>query len=345
MSMHRTVVGLLALVLFLPALWAFDEKDKPATPAEQYQALLKEYERAQQDYSKSWAEAKTPAEQNKVVQEKSPKVDKYTGRFLELAKKNPKDPVALDALVWVVRHGNSVLKDAAEAAEILVRDYVQDRRIDTVCQVVTYVSLPEVEKLLRAVLEKNPSHDVQGVACLALANRFRREALSAERDKNTAEAEKANRMADQLSERLAKDYADVGYLRTLVLSPNSSASPRAIRAFLEKTTDREAKGVGAYALALRLKKDAEQAAQKKRTAEVEQLNKEIEALLDQVVKEYADVAFGKLGDMAKGELNEIRHLAVGKQALDIEGEDIDGKRLKLSDYRGKVVLLDFWGNW
>jgi hypothetical protein len=36
---------------------------------------------------------------------------------------------------------------------------------------------------------------------------------------------------------------------------------------------------------------------------------------------------------------------VGQLAKEIEGEDIDGKRFKLSDYRGKVVLLDFWGNW
>ena len=38
-------------------------------------------------------------------------------------------------------------------------------------------------------------------------------------------------------------------------------------------------------------------------------------------------------------------LAVGKPAPEIEGEDIDGMAFKLSDYRGKVVLLDFWGNW
>ena len=35
---------------------------------------------------------------------------------------------------------------------------------------------------------------------------------------------------------------------------------------------------------------------------------------------------------------------VGKQAPDIEGEDQDGKHFKLSDYRGKVVLLYFWND-
>ena len=36
---------------------------------------------------------------------------------------------------------------------------------------------------------------------------------------------------------------------------------------------------------------------------------------------------------------------VGDTAQEIDGDDIDGKDFKLSDYRGKVVLLDFWGNW
>jgi len=38
-------------------------------------------------------------------------------------------------------------------------------------------------------------------------------------------------------------------------------------------------------------------------------------------------------------------LAVGKVAPEIDGEDVDGVTFKLSDYRGKVVLLDFWGHW
>jgi hypothetical protein len=37
-------------------------------------------------------------------------------------------------------------------------------------------------------------------------------------------------------------------------------------------------------------------------------------------------------------------LPVGSAGPEIEGEDLDGKAFKLSDYRGKVVLLDFWSS-
>ncbi len=38
-------------------------------------------------------------------------------------------------------------------------------------------------------------------------------------------------------------------------------------------------------------------------------------------------------------------LEPGKPAPEITGEDLDGVPMKLSDFRGKVVVLDFWGNW
>ena len=45
------------------------------------------------------------------------------------------------------------------------------------------------------------------------------------------------------------------------------------------------------------------------------------------------------------ELKAFRTLRVGKEAPEISGKDLDGNDFKLSDYRGKIVLLDFWGNW
>jgi len=44
----------------------------------------------------------------------------------------------------------------------------------------------------------------------------------------------------------------------------------------------------------------------------------------------------------KTELYELRFLSIGKIIPEIEGDDQDGKHFKLSDYRGKVVLLYFW---
>jgi hypothetical protein len=56
--------------------------------------------------------------------------------------------------------------------------------------------------------------------------------------------------------------------------------------------------------------------------------------------DYADTAAARL---ARGE-PEIG-LAIGKQAPDFTAQDADGVSFKLSDYRGKVVVLDFWGFW
>lgn len=36
---------------------------------------------------------------------------------------------------------------------------------------------------------------------------------------------------------------------------------------------------------------------------------------------------------------------VGKSAMIFEGTDVDGKQVRLADYKGKVVLIDFWASW
>ena len=51
------------------------------------------------------------------------------------------------------------------------------------------------------------------------------------------------------------------------------------------------------------------------------------------------------GEVATHGLYELKNLNVGDVAPEISGEDLDGVAFNLSDYRGKVVLLDFWGHW
>jgi peroxiredoxin len=52
-----------------------------------------------------------------------------------------------------------------------------------------------------------------------------------------------------------------------------------------------------------------------------------------------------LGQEAANRLDVMVNLAVGMPAPEIEGVDMDGKPLRLSDYKGKVVVLVFWGAW
>ena len=44
-------------------------------------------------------------------------------------------------------------------------------------------------------------------------------------------------------------------------------------------------------------------------------------------------------------LNQIKNICTGCNALDFMKNDINGNKVKLSDLRGKWVLLDFWASW
>ncbi len=79
----------------------------------------------------------------------------------------------------------------------------------------------------------------------------------------------------------------------------------------------------------------------------EEMMRQAEQELERLVKEYATVQVGRfsMAEYARYQLDEIRYLSVGSLARDIVGEDLKGQPLRLSDFRGKVVVLDFWGDW
>ena len=93
-----------------------------------------------------------------------------------------------------------------------------------------------------------------------------------------------------------------------------------------------------------------------RTADQAALRAESEALLERVINEFGGIPLAPkwakvkpdgrtLADSARSKLEAMRSLAVGRVAPEIERQDIDGKPMKLSEYRGKVVVLCFWGTW
>lgn len=70
--------------------------------------------------------------------------------------------------------------------------------------------------------------------------------------------------------------------------------------------------------------------------------KAAKAMLDKLMQTYPNSTPAK---SAKADIFELENLSVGCTAPDFEAEDENGVKFKLSDYRGKVVVLDFWGFW
>lgn len=288
--MQRMIGGILVMTLTAAAVAALgNSQDNPPSPAEQYKTLLKEYDRAS-----SSGKVLTDAERMAFVGQVYKQRNLLALKFVELAEKNPNDPIALDALMQAVRQVNTTWpvelvgedKARGKAFEILLRDHIRSDKLVPLCQSVSYGYCREYETFLRAVLEKNPHKDVQAAACLSLAHFL------------NGRLQRLDLCKDQPE--LAKEFAGL---------------------------------FGKEYLAKLQKQDREQAIQ------------EVEAVFEQAAEKFGSVKLpggDTVAERAKAELFEIRNLSVGKVAPDIEGEDQDGKRFKLSEYRGKVVLLDFW---
>jgi hypothetical protein len=163
------------------------------------------------------------------------------------------------------------------------------------------------------------------------------------------------------SEKLGPACGDVARSRSL-------AAEKLLRALLEKSPHAEVKAQACYSLALLLDSEAIVVDQLRAAPDLaprvlqyygkdygkhlasltpDALATQREQVYETMLKSFPDVAAQDttLGKVAEKALFAIRHLSVGKVAPDIEGEDVFGKPFKLSDYRGKVVMLTFWGHW
>jgi hypothetical protein len=291
--MRRTVGGALALLVLLPAARALDEPKPAGTPAEQYKALVAEYQKGMDDYLKAARQAKTSEERVRAFQQR-PNPEKFAARFLELAEKHPKGPAAAEALVWVLSNTNSHSYTKGgprdKALKLLKSDYLQSEKIAPLCAALASAYDKGSQDTLRAILDKNPHADVKAAACLAVGASYQMRARLAKM------AKERSGLAQQIESIMGKEAAD----------------------------EIAKKGEGG-------------------------LNKEAVGYYERVVKDFPEAkdAKGKpLAREAKNQIDGILHpVVVDKPAPEVEGEDTDGKAFKLSDYKGKVVLLDFWGNW
>jgi hypothetical protein len=210
----------------------------------EYERLARAFEADRQEFFKAHNAAKTDEERNKLT---FPDREKYAAEMLALAQADPKNPAAVDPLVWVIQMDRQGSALRTKALEVIKNNHLEGERLDDICELLGSEEDTTATGFLSDIIARSPHQKVKGAAALALGQIHVRE--------NPKEAQK---------------------FFNLVINQYGTAE--------QKQT-------------------------------------------------------------AKNELFEMQSLAIGKLAPEIEGEDLDGKKFKLSDYRGKVVVLDFWGDW
>lgn len=116
----------------------------------------------------------------------------------------------------------------------------------------------------------------------------------------------------------------------------------------EKSTDKQVKGLALYYLGTQAADQLDDEEDEKR---IDELVAKATGLFDKAVKEAPDARVSE-GDTIAKEVKAqldgfaaIKNLAIGKPVPEIVGTDLSGKPVKLSDYKGKVVLVDIWATW
>jgi peroxiredoxin len=303
------IVGFLLLTNSLAAAG----QPKSLTAKEQYVALLKEYEQASAAWNESGKGLKLTDSRWIEHHAASPKWS-FAPRFLQFAEENPTQPEAVEALLQIVEMLESghngdrfFFPVMTRTVRLLSADYWQDERLAIACLGSTRYAGVSMEPYLQALLAKNPDREIRAYACWALAGQ--REARLYHLD------------------RIAAPPSDRPELRRTLQSLKARDDPEFVKRgdMLDKND---------------------------RTV----ISAETDALLQRVISEFGDVPFPArwhkakrkgqtLADLARPKVRALQTVAVGKVAPDIQGEDIHGKPMRLADYRGKVVVIVFWGNW
>ncbi|MBN8421621.1 MAG: TlpA family protein disulfide reductase [Verrucomicrobia bacterium] len=117
-----------------------------------------------------------------------------------------------------------------------------------------------------------------------------------------------------------------------------------LKAVIEKNTHRDEKAAALYALGAIHFKNFDASADRESAAASK--SKALECF-QQLYADYEDVTIQgfKLSDSVAKMFFEMTSLQAGCEAPQIEGKDADGVDFKLSDYRGKYVIVIFWGGW
>jgi thiol-disulfide isomerase/thioredoxin len=304
--------------------------------AVRYAALLAEVE----------ARRSTPGPHPKPTngqREQRAKLDiEYSRKMIELAESSPADPMAREALIWVLnKPGKPDIgeygDEFARAASLLVRHFGDDPEAIRLGLGLEYIQSARRDSLLLGFYVSARGHEGRGLARLALAQYLACKAINVEYARKLGARPKWQVKSEgNVVREIEYDDERYAYQLELRQCDPKQIGDEAVRLFQEVI-----KEYGDVPYISRSQREYEALLKQptpKRNGKplTEEDRRAIEQRLAQMKT---------LGQVAEARLDEIFNLAEGKPAPEIDGLDMNGKPLKLSDYRGKVVMLVFWGSW
>ncbi len=344
--MRTFALASLAIFLAIPSARADEPKAPSLTPdptiAERYKKIRAEYDVAIQALRKANREEGSRDKSRASAKQPIDLAAEYARRVVDLAETKPDDLASRDALVWAVDVGprdiGSYGDQVARAGALLVRHYGDDPEAVRIGLNLENVASPWSEALLLGFYASARGREAKGLARLALAQYLIRKAMLVTYARKT-EGRPKRRMFNMARNSVREfDLTDEEFAIHL---GRRLCDPEAIQAeglclFKEVISD--------YA-------DIPYITRRHR--ELEALLKEPDAQRngqpltadDRAAIEKRLARRSTLGEVAEARLDAMFNLVAGKPAPEIEGLDMNGKPMKLSDYRGKVVMLVFWGTW
>jgi hypothetical protein len=152
---------------------------------------------------------------------------------------------------------------------------------------------------------------------------------------------------DEAAERLLADFADSPALAKLppmvARLTEGDRGPKLLQRMRESSGSDDVRAAATFHLALPMLDQRGEL-----DAKAEARRKEGLGLMREIASEYPEAVDARgrtYASIAEGWIFQAERLQIGMVAPEIEGPDTSGVPFKLSDYRGKVVLLDFWGHW
>jgi RNA polymerase sigma factor (sigma-70 family) len=318
-----------------------------ASIADRFAKIRAEYDAKNDALMEAQAKVKGQREHNKLYQTMAPDEAAYSRRVVDLVLSSPSEPAARDALTWVL---NKVFMfdygpygdEFSRAAALLVRHHADDPDAVRVGLGLGEGVTAHRDILLMQLYATAKSREAKGLARLALAQYLEMKAKfirgvgnSRERRKNVfiGFIDDDDKVVDKAIPESDEEYA---YRMELRLYDPDAVQKEAERLYEEVIA--EDADVPHITLKIRELEAIRQAP--KPSWNGKPLTTEELGQLDRILAQKAT-----LGEVAHGRLDDLRNLVNGKPAPSIEGVDLEGKPLSLSDHRGKVVVLSFWGSW